>query len=39
MMQTEIDTWQGAPLWDPNSIEQTTKTWFQYMRNEENIAK
>jgi UDP-glucose 4-epimerase len=30
-MVAEIDNWQDAPLWDPASIEQATKTWFQYM--------
>ena len=39
MMLVDIETWKDAPLWDPKSIEQATKTWFQYMRNEENIAK
>ncbi|HEY9081040.1 NAD-dependent epimerase/dehydratase family protein [Magnetovibrio sp.] len=26
-----IDYWQEAPLWDPDSIATATKTWFQYM--------
>ncbi|HAD88135.1 MAG TPA: NAD-dependent dehydratase [Rhodospirillaceae bacterium] len=30
-MVAEIDNWRDAPLWDPASIEQATKTWFQYM--------
>jgi len=27
----EIDYWREAPLWDPQSIEQATKTWFAYL--------
>ena len=38
-MMTEIENWRDAPLWDPLSIEKETKTWFQYIRNERNIAK
>ena len=30
-MVAEIENWQDAPLWDPQSIEQATKTWFRYM--------
>lgn len=26
-----IDYWREAPLWDPASIAQATKTWFAYM--------
>ena len=33
MMLVDIETWKDAPLWDPKSIEQATKTWFKYMRN------
>ncbi|MEO9959242.1 MAG: NAD-dependent epimerase/dehydratase family protein [Alphaproteobacteria bacterium] len=33
-MVVEIDNWQDAPLWDPASIEQATKAWFQYMSGE-----
>ena len=39
MMQAEIETWKDAPLWDPKSIEQATKTWFQYMRNGKSNTK
>ena len=28
-MMAEIDKWQDAPLWDPASIKQATKTWFE----------
>ena len=27
----QIDYWRDAPLWDPNSIAQATKTWFQML--------
>ena len=30
-MMAEINDWKDAPLWDPSSIEQATKTWFKYM--------
>ena len=30
-MVAEIDHWQDAPLWDPDSIRKATKTWFKYM--------
>lgn len=30
-MVAEIDNWQDAPLWDPDSIEKATETWFRYM--------
>jgi UDP-glucose 4-epimerase len=30
-MMAEIDVWQDAPLWDPESISRATKTWFQYL--------
>ena len=30
-MTAEIENWRDAPLWDPDSIEQATKTWFRYM--------
>ena len=28
-MMAEIDYWRDAPLWDPESIKQATKTWFE----------
>ena len=28
-MMAEIDNWRDAPLWDPASIKQATKTWFE----------
>ena len=30
-MLTEINNWRDAPLWDPGSIGEATKTWFHYM--------
>jgi UDP-glucose 4-epimerase len=27
-----IDYWKNAPLWDPESIAQATRTWFEYLR-------
>lgn len=30
-MVDNIDSWSDAPLWDPNSIAQATKTWFKYL--------
>ncbi len=26
-----IDYWRNAPLWDPDSIAEATRTWFEYM--------
>lgn len=30
-MVQEIDNWRDAPLWEPDSIADATKTWFKYM--------
>jgi len=30
----EIDYWRDAPLWDPSSIAQATKTWFTYLSSD-----
>jgi UDP-glucose 4-epimerase len=30
-MVEAIDYWREAPLWDPASIEQATKTWFAFL--------
>tara|TARA_R110001592_G_scaffold57277_1_gene174155 strand:+ start:31092 stop:32093 length:1002 start_codon:yes stop_codon:yes gene_type:complete len=30
-MLAEINNWQDAPLWDPDSIHEATKTWFERM--------
>jgi UDP-glucose 4-epimerase len=32
-----IDYWRNAPLWNPDSIEDATKTWFQFMAPEKKI--
>ncbi len=29
----DINYWRDAPLWDPQSIADATKTWFQYLGN------
>jgi UDP-glucose 4-epimerase len=34
-MMTEIANWSDAPLWDPASIAQATKTWFTYLGTEQ----
>ena len=31
LMMAEIDNWRDAPLWDPDSIDKATRTWFQFM--------
>jgi len=31
MMLKEINVWQDAPLWEPESIARATRTWFQYL--------
>lgn len=31
IMAADIEKWQDAPLWDPVSIADATKTWFKYM--------
>jgi UDP-glucose 4-epimerase len=33
-MMKEIEVWRDAPLWDPQSIEQATRTWFRYLGKE-----
>ena len=30
-MVAEIDKWQDAPLWNPESIAEATRTWFKFM--------
>jgi UDP-glucose 4-epimerase len=32
-MAKDIEAWRDAPLWDPQSIAEATKTWFQYLGN------
>ena len=31
MMVSEIANWKDAPLWDQESIDKATQTWFKYM--------
>jgi UDP-glucose 4-epimerase len=33
-MTCEIDRWNDAPLWDPESIAKATETWFRYLGKE-----
>ena len=33
-MMAEIQNWRDAPLWDPESIKQATKTWFEALSTE-----
>lgn len=33
-MMKDIELWQDAPLWDPESIRQATRTWFKYLGSE-----
>jgi UDP-glucose 4-epimerase len=30
-MMADIEHWRDAPLWEPDSIAQATKTWFEYL--------
>lgn len=30
----KIDDFKDAPLWEPKSIQEATKTWFQYLKTE-----
>ena len=32
IMLDNIDYWKDAPLWDPDSIEKETKSWFKYLK-------
>jgi UDP-glucose 4-epimerase len=38
-MVKELNAWRDAPLWDPQSIEQATKTWFDYLGDDDAIGK
>ena len=31
IMLQDIHSWEHAPLWNPQSIAQATKTWFDYL--------
>ncbi len=32
-MLEHIDYWKDAPVWTPDSIQEATKTWFQYLKS------
>ena len=32
LMMADIEHWRDAPLWEPASIAEATKTWFTYLR-------
>jgi UDP-glucose 4-epimerase len=34
-MVAEIENWRDAPLWDPDSIAEATKTWFKFITPKE----
>lgn len=34
-MLDNIDYWKDAPVWDPDSIAEATKSWFKYLGKEE----
>lgn len=36
-MLADIERWKDAPLWDPDSIADATKTWFAYLGDGEKI--
>jgi len=36
LMLDDIDKWEDAPLWEPDSIATATETWFKYMGDGEN---
>ena len=31
LIKENIENWREAPLWDADSIAETTKAWFKYM--------
>ncbi|WJW74603.1 SDR family oxidoreductase [Thiohalobacter sp. IOR34] len=33
-MLASIDDWQDAPLWDPDSIQDATRSWFRFLGGE-----
>jgi len=36
-MLADIERWKDAPLWDPDSIADATKTWFAYLGDGEKV--
>ncbi len=37
-MLADIEHWRDAPLWDPESIAQATRTWFDYLGNKRPVT-
>ncbi|HEY1727852.1 MAG TPA: SDR family oxidoreductase [Candidatus Baltobacteraceae bacterium] len=37
-MLQAIDAWRDAPLWDPDSIEKATKTWFERLGSTQTVG-
>ena len=37
-MMAEIENWRDAPLWDPESIDTATKTWFRFMSKRSTVT-
>jgi len=35
-MLDDIEVWNDAPLWEPDSIAKATETWFQYLGEDKN---
>lgn len=38
IMMENIDYWREAPVWNPDSIADATKAWFQYLSPESDIS-
>ena len=34
-MLKHIDDWTDAPLWDPDNIKEATKSWFEFLSNQD----
>jgi UDP-glucose 4-epimerase len=37
-MIEHIESWKDAPVWDKESIDEATKTWFQYLGDKSNAS-
>ena len=37
-MMEDIECWRDAPLWEPDSIAEATKTWFKYLGDDKGGA-
>jgi UDP-glucose 4-epimerase len=35
-MLQDINKWKDAPLWTPKKIKNATKTWFSFLKKNEN---